>query len=151
MIKSNKCQAVILLGHGSRDSFDRFTAKELGNIPAAEFVWIYACECGLGLIHKLALRYSKVLGYATTVLAPSTSKSTVAHMIKKIIESWKGDLDGDGVVKKVQSRLLLDALGFLKKAQTKGAENGYWLVVAAVFNHTRLSLRAGVPEHSSAN
>lgn len=140
-IDSNVAPVVILICHGSRNSVLGLDIPKLREIPNAKVLWIYACECGLSLIHQLADKYEAVLGYATTVLAPATVESTVAFKLKQIIDQFRDELNPRKLIHFVQKKLFLLALEIFKSARTKGNENGLYLVQAALVNHTRLSLR----------
>jgi len=141
LIAKNVAPIVILLGHGNRDSFMGFSESMLRSIPNAKIVWIYACECGLSLINRIAPGYVCVLGYATEVLAQETGESTVAHRLRQILQTYSGEMDPEKIIIIVQEGLLNHAMSILSLARKKGEENGWYLVQAALVNHTRLSLR----------
>jgi len=136
---------MILLGHGSRSGIRGLSREDLENIPNAKILWIYACECGLGLIHSLANSQYAVLGYITEVLAPASIESTVAYKIKEIIEAYPHSSDAKTVVHHVQTALFRFAVKLVAMSRSKEKNMSLLLFQAALVNHTRLGLRIGNP------
>jgi len=147
LVRANSADLLILLGHGSRSGMRGLNEKDLATIPNAKILWIYACECGLELIHSLANKYNAVMGYVTEILAPASIESTVAYKIKKIVEEYNGSDEPGRIVSHVQEALLRFALDMVTLSQKKDGTMGLLLFQAALVNHTRLSLRRGSPHN----
>src|SRR5437660_880181 len=143
-IRQNSSEILILIGHGSPNSVRGLSVEDLSSVPNVKVLWIYACECGNELIHKLASQYSAVLGYVTNVLAPASIESTVAFRIKTIIDNYGGPLDPKGIIRHVQSELLSQSIKLMKMSSAPDKKFSLLLFYAALINHTRLSLCMGI-------
>ena len=104
-------------------------------------MWIYACECGLELIHSVASNQYAILGYITEVLAPASIESTVAYKIKEIVEAYPYSSDVRTVVRHVQTALFKFAIKLVAMSRSKDKNMSLLLFQAALVNHTRLGLR----------
>jgi hypothetical protein len=146
LVKANSADVLIIIGHGSRGGIRGLRKDDLATIPNAKILWIYACECGLELIHNLATKYKAVIGYVTEILAPASIESTVAYKVQKIIETYNGSDEPGKIISHVQDSLLRFALDLMVRSRQNDDAMGLLLFQAALVNHTRLSLRRGTPK-----
>jgi hypothetical protein len=137
------CSAVIFVGHGTRHSVGGYTSQTFPILSSVKIIWLYACNCGKKLIKEIAERHGSatVFGYTTNVIAPMTGpiELTVAGDIKEFLEEYSGPASTTQILRHVQDRLLKAAIFHIKNA--KAQRDGRMLMVAALINHTRLSLR----------
>jgi hypothetical protein len=135
--------ALLIVGHGTRQSVGGYTSQTFPIIASAQVIWIYACNCGKQLIKDIAERHGSatVFGYTTNVLAPITGpiESTVAGDIKRFLEEYTGAVDPIQILEHIQNKLLLEAIFQMERARTQ--HDGVLIMTAALINHTRLSLR----------
>jgi len=137
------CAVAIFVGHGTRQSVCGYTSQTFPRLPSVKVIWLYACNCGKKLIKEIAEMHGNVtvFGYTTNILAPTTGpiELTVAGDIKDSLEEYSGPSITSHILRHVQDRLLKEAVRDIEKA--KAQRDGTMLMVAALINHTRLSLR----------
>jgi len=147
LVKLHDAEIVIIVGHGTAHSVGsrhfEFTAETFPHFPAAEVIWLYACSCGRSLITEMAKRGVTVFGYITSVLAPATVESSVAHHIKVILDEYSGRKSPNVLAWLVQDGLFRKASALLDDASEQG--HGLLLLQASLINHTRLGLRFALP------
>ncbi len=144
LLQTGSSKLLVVLGHGTSDSIGGIGVQTFPEIAKTKFLWLYACACGVDLIHRLAERFDGVFGYCTEVLAPTEGDSTVAHKIRDILQGYDGDEEPIQIMRYVQDELHDYAFELFKSLIRDGpAQGGFSLVNAALINHTRLSLRVG--------